>query len=51
MEHTEEFEVRSDRVSILEEEEVMVIPCGHTGKKEESQGNSAGLSVESRHEF
>lgn len=37
MGHTEEFEVGSDIVNILEEEEVMIIHCGHTRKKEESQ--------------
>lgn len=45
MGHTEEFEVGSDRVNILEEEEVMMIPCSHTEKKKENQGNSAGLSA------
>lgn len=37
MGHTEGFIVGSDIVNILEQEEVMMIPCGHTRKKEESQ--------------
>lgn len=51
MGHTEGFGVGSDIVNVLEEEEVVMIPCGHTGKKEESQWNSAGLSAGSWREF